>query len=77
MVNVERAIKRHLKFPSSAATDIFNRCYEAVFLAIVDTEKNAKKDWENFKNPIPKTERKTVDTDSVIHVLNEVRRVKK
>jgi len=38
MLPVKEAIKRHIQ-EQSAFTDIYNRCYEAIYKAICDKEK--------------------------------------
>lgn len=42
MAPVDEAIKRHHKWPSFEFTDIYNRAYEAVYLAITDREPRSK-----------------------------------
>jgi len=46
MPPVSEAIKRHLDWPSQGYSDIYNRAYEAVFLAI--KEHFLKPDWQPF-----------------------------
>jgi hypothetical protein len=38
MPPVAEAIQRHLDWPSDEYTDIYNRCYEAVYNAIKDLD---------------------------------------
>ena len=43
MIEVANSIKKYIKHPSDDFTDIYNRCYEAVWKALTDSE-NIPKD---------------------------------
>lgn len=49
MPEVSKAIKRHLKWPSGEFTDIYNRCYEAVWRVITDYENKPIDNANNVK----------------------------
>jgi len=42
MPSVAEAIKRHIKHPSQAFTDIYNKAYEAVYNAIKESEEECR-----------------------------------
>ena len=47
MPNVSKTITKYHDWPSKEFTDIYNRCYEAVYQAILDFDN--KKELENGK----------------------------